>query len=217
MSIQLGLLGGGPRADASGRITIPLLDADPLLLWPGWLANHEELLVHLRDTLPWEQHELQTPAGLIPAPRLECWLASSAGTPYVYSGETYLSRSIADHPRLVTLREAVERATGIGFNSLFANHYRTGRDSIGFHADAEVRALGSLEDIIIASLSLGARRPFVVKHRATEERVKVDLGRGDLLLMGRRVQSAYLHAAPKVEELVEPRINLTFRRLVRAT
>jgi alkylated DNA repair dioxygenase AlkB len=190
-----------------------LADADPLLLWRCWLpeADHDRLLHRLGNTIPWEQHTLQTPAGPIPAPRLECWFAERAGVPYVYSGERYLSQQIL--PELADLRDRVNEATGLRFDALFANLYRLGRDSIGWHADAEVDALGPLADIQIASLSLGARRKFAIRHRDTDERWSAELGEGDLLLMGRGVQSAYLHCAPKTATDVGPRLNLTFRRL----
>lgn len=213
MADQFGLF-GGTRAGSDGCTEIPLADAEPLRVWRGWCADHDALRAYLTESLPWEQHELWTPAGRIPAPRLECWLADEAGVPYVYSGERYLSHPIGKHPGLAVRREFVSRVTGHAFDAVFANLYRTGRDSIGAHADDEEDVLGPAAEIVIASLSLGARRRFVVKHRNTDERIVLELGEGDLLLMGRGVQSRYLHSVPKATA-TGPRLNLTFRRLRR--
>ena len=206
---------GPSTGPAGGPLLIPLAEAEPLKLWRGWLRDSPGWLEALTHSIPWEDHILGTPGGKVPAPRRECWFANSAGVPYTYSGETYLSRSIAEVQGLHGLREDVERATGETFDALFTNLYRSGKDSIGWHADAEVNALGPLPEIVIASLSLGARRIFAVRHRRnTAEEVRVELGEGDLLLMGRGVQSHYLHQAPKTARAVGPRLNLTFRRLV---
>ena len=212
MADQFGLF-GGTRAGSDGCTEIPLADAEPLRLWRKWRADHEALLGLLTETLPWEQHEIGTPAGRIKAPRLECWLADEAGISYVYSGERYLSHPIGEHPDLAALRELVSEVMGYAFDAVFANLYRTGRDSLGAHADDEEDVLGPAAEIVIASLSLGARRRFVVKHRNTDERIVLELGEGDLLLMGRGVQSAYLHSVPKSSAPTGARINLTFRRL----
>lgn len=203
-----------------GPERIALQEADPLVLWRGWLQDEDRIRSQLIADLPWQQHELRTPGGRVKAPRLECWFAVEAGRPYTYSGETYLSARMRDFEPLDQIRESVETVTGHRFDALFVNLYRSGRDSIGWHADDEP-VLGPPEDVIIASLSLGARRTFAIRRNprttsdphAAAERVSMPLGHGDLLLMGRRVQSAYLHEAPKTVRSLGPRLNLTFRRL----
>ena len=72
----------------------------------------------------------------------------------------------------------------MAFNSCLANLYRDGTDSMGFHSDDEPE-LGP--EPTIASISLGARRRFVLRHRATRERWTWELGAGDLLVMRARV------------------------------
>lgn len=211
--VQFGLF-GGPKAGADGRVEIPLDDASPLVLWRGWLAAHAEALDHLTRSIPWEQHRIGTPAGLVAAPRLECWFSDEPGRTYTYSGETYVATPIGTQPVLRRLRDRVEDTTGQAWDAVFANLYRDGSDSIGWHADDEEDALGPAPTIQIASLSLGIRRPFNLKHRESGERVSLELGHGDLLLMGDRTQSRYLHSVPKRPAVVTPRINLTFRRLV---
>jgi alkylated DNA repair dioxygenase AlkB len=167
----------------------------------------------LIEEIPWEDHVLRMRGQSIPMPRRECWFAFERGVSYTYSGETYRSHALAEVPVLETLLELVQVTTGERFSALFANLYRTGSDSIGWHADAEVRALGPLDEIVIASLSLGARRRFAIRHQRTTEEHRFELGEGDLLLMGRRTQANYVHQAPKTAKPVGPRLNLTFRRL----
>lgn len=221
--MQTGMF-GGPRGHEDGRVEIPLAEAAPLVLWKGWLADHAELLPQLVDTLPWEQHHLGTPVGPVAAPRLECWFSSVDGAQYTYSGETYTATPIAGYPVIERLRAEVSAVTGIDWDALFVNLYRTGQDSISWHDDSEEEALGPAEEIQIASLSLGVRRPFNLKGKREPsslelvsgvkvERVTVQLGLGDLLLMGPRSQSAYLHSVPKRPEIRDPRVNLTFRKL----
>jgi alkylated DNA repair dioxygenase AlkB len=97
---------------------------------------------------------------------------------------------------------------------MLANLYRDGRDSVGWHADAEPELGPSRDDIAIASLSLGAARRFVLKHRRTGELRSYELGDGALLVMSGRTQLDWVHALPKTRRPAGPRINLTFRVIV---
>jgi 2OG-Fe(II) oxygenase superfamily len=98
---------------------------------------------------------------------------------------------------------------GVDFNSCLANLYRDGSDSMGFHSDDEPE-LGP--EPIIASISLGARRRFVLRHRVSRERWSWNLGAGDLLVMRNESQRDYAHAVPKTSRRIGPRMNLTFRQ-----
>lgn len=97
------------------------------------------------------------------------------------------------------------------FNSVLANLYRDGRDWMGWHSDSE-SDLGDAP--LIASLSLGHPRRFLLKARTGEARVEQLLAPGDLLLMAGQTQKYYRHSLPKTAKPVGPRINLTFRRIV---
>lgn len=63
---------------------------------------------------------------------------------------------------LVSVGEAVARASGRSFNSLLCNLYRDGHDSIGWHSDDEA-SLGA--EPVIASLSLGDTRVFSLRKK----------------------------------------------------
>lgn len=144
----------------------------------------------------------------MPAPRLEAWYGD-AGASYSYSGLAH--EPLPWTPELQRLRERVEVAAGTTFNSVLANLYRDGNDSNGWHADDESE-LG--EQPVIASLSLGAARRFLLRHRASVERVEVVLEAGSLLLMRGKTQQCWKHSVPKQRTVHAPRINLTFRRVV---
>jgi alkylated DNA repair dioxygenase AlkB len=109
---------------------------------------------------------------------------------------------------LSALRERVETATFARYNSVLVNLYRDGADSNGWHADDEP-VLGSRPTI--ASLSLGAPRRFVLRHRDDGQRVELVLEPGSLLIMSDRTQECWKHCVPKERTVREPRINLTFR------
>jgi alkylated DNA repair dioxygenase AlkB len=109
---------------------------------------------------------------------------------------------------LDSMRLAVEHHTGARYNSVLANYYRTGADSVAWHADDEPE-LGS--EPTIASLSFGSSRRFAIKSRADNSVMACFLDHGDLLVMSGRSQADYLHSITKTARSVSPRLNLTFR------
>jgi alkylated DNA repair dioxygenase AlkB len=115
------------------------------------------------------------------------------------------------------LRAVVERACGGRFNSVLANLYRDGHDSMGWHSDDEAE-LG--ERPLIASLSLGAERRFRFRRRRARgepalpgDTLELRLPHGSLLRMAGDTQRLYRHDLPKMRGVAAPRINLTFRRI----
>ena len=114
--------------------------------------------------------------------------------------------------RSLDLREEISDAAGERFNSVLANLYRDGRDGMGWHSDDEPELGGQP---VIASLSLGATRRFVLKHRHDPERkLAIELPAGSLLVMAGDTQRNYRHALPKTARPIGARINLTFRRIL---
>ena len=141
-------------------------------------------------------------------PRLTA-LYADAGLVYTYSGVTY--PALTWTPELDALRRRVEAAAGAPLNSVLLNRYRDGQDSIGFHADDEPE-LGT--NPVVPSLSLGAVRRFVLRHRMSKRRIEYDLAHGSLLIMAGTLQHFWDHGLPKTALAVGERINLTFRNLV---
>ena len=190
-------------------IALDLPHAD-VALDAAWLApaEAEALFAGLRDVIPWSVHRIRLFGRDVDSPRLSGWIGDP-GTGYTYSGTHF-----EPNPWPVALQGIRARLTGelhVDFNSVLANLYRDGRDSMGWHSDDEPE-LGVQP--VIASLSLGATRRFVLKHRSDPSmKLALELPRGSLLLMRGATQANYRHALPRTAKPVGPRINLTFRRI----
>src|SRR5690606_31058899 len=115
---------------------------------------------------------------------------------------------------LAALRARLQDALGQPFNSVLANRYRSGADAMGWHSDDEPE-LGP--EPLIASLSLGATRRFLLRHRHDAGvRLALELPAGSLLLMQGATQRCWKHALPRAARPVGERINLTFRQVLPA-
>jgi alkylated DNA repair dioxygenase AlkB len=179
------------------------------LLYDQALCTGEEadtLFRSLRDQVPWRQESIRGR----PVPRLNAWFADP-GLTYAYSGLLHRGTGWAEW--LAPIKHRVEAASGAPFNSLLLNLYRDGRDSIGFHTDAEPE-LGP--NPVVATLSLGSEREFVLKHRGAKESLRYRLGHGSLLVMGGTSQHHWLHGVPRTDLEAGERISLTFRRIFAA-
>lgn len=191
---------------------IALEDGGELLLFEEWLSpeearHHEETLSR---EVPWEQKAISMMGKRVMQPRLVAWFGDPDAV-YTYSG--LRNEPLPWIPALSELRRRAERDSGALFNSVLANLYRDGRDSMGFHADAE-KELG--RDPVIASVSLGATRRFQLRYVGKKKAVPghdIDLPGGSLLVMAGTTQRFWRHGVPKVAAPVAPRINLTFRRV----
>jgi alkylated DNA repair dioxygenase AlkB len=185
---------------------VRLDDADAVL-YPGWLDDADALFQRLRDGIPWRQEHLSLFGRRIAQPRLSAY---QGDFPYTYSGLTLAAAPW--HPALADLRDRCATAAGTPFNSVLANLYRDGGDSMDWHADDEAE-LGPAP--VVASVSLGSVRRFQLRRKDKRgEAHCLSLGHGDLLVMGPETQAGWLHRVPKTKQPVGPRINLTFRHIV---
>ncbi len=179
---------------------------------PAWVAAGEEAEVAdaLRRELDWEQREIVLFGRPVLQPRLIAW-AGELG--YRYSGQTLPPRPFT--PALAPLLARVQARVGAPFNHVLLNRYRDGADSMGLHADDEPE-LGA--DPVVAILSLGVERRFVVRPRRRNRDAPraFALGHGSLLVMGGTCQRHYVHGVPREPRVTGERISLTFRRLLRA-
>jgi alkylated DNA repair dioxygenase AlkB len=139
-------------------------------------------------------------------PRLTAWHGEAR---YRYSGMTLEPRPFT--PLQLLLKREVERVSGRRFNSVLLNYYRDQHDSMGFHSDDESE-LGAQP--AIASLSFGAPRTFILKHKRLPQTLKLALGDGSLLLMAGATQANWRHGINKQRAACGPRLNLTFRNIV---
>merc|ERR1719499_1764172 len=104
-------------------------------------------------------------------------------------------------------------------NSCNLNLYEDGGMSVGWHSDDERLFQGKFQDIRILSLSLGVTRKFELRANWPEEGenpiLGMMLGNGDLLTMEGMTQKHYQHRVPKEGNVRGPRINLTWRWIVK--
>ncbi|MCB1758391.1 MAG: alpha-ketoglutarate-dependent dioxygenase AlkB [Gammaproteobacteria bacterium] len=172
-------------------------------------VQHQGLFARLRESLRWEQSEIRIAGRMVRIPRLNAWYGDR-GSRYRYSGRLFEATPWS--AELLQLRDLVERECDAGFNSVLANLYRDGGDSVAWHADDEPE-LGT--DPTIASLSLGASRKFQLKHKSDRSIPRIDLELPDnsLLIMAGSLQHEWIHQLPKTRRPVGARINLTFRRI----
>jgi alkylated DNA repair dioxygenase AlkB len=187
----------------------PLTDGE-LRLLDGFLPGPKAtaLFEKLSTELAWEEETIMIAGRRVLVPRRVCWYGDREAR-YRYSGVQH--DPLPWTPSLAHLRAAIEHRTGSRFNSVLGNCYRSGMDSMGWHADKE-KSLGV--DPVIASLSLGATRRFVLRHNRTRERVELSLAAGSLLIMGGRLQHCWRHCVPKSPAVAGARINLTFRLIL---
>lgn len=192
-------------------IPLPNDPASSLLFAPQFLSadEAETLFQKLLNETPWQQQRIRVYGKEYPEPRLTAWYGD-AGARYEYSGLVH--EPLAWTPVLSELRARIVAASGERFNSVLLNHYRDGRDSVGWHSDDEPE-LGRRP--CVASLSLGVTRRFLLRPRQKTGAASfgLDLPAGSLLVMQGAIQANWQHALPKTARVHEPRINLSFRQV----
>lgn len=169
----------------------------------------KDVLLELVSDTPWRQEAVTIYGKRHMQPRLIAWYGD-AGQSYSYSG--IVLEPLPWTKTLSRLRDLVQDLVHERFNSVLLNYYRDHRDSMGFHSDDE-RELGPTP--IIASVSLGATRTFVLKHKTRPELkpVRLELPSGSLLLMKGLTQKNWKHGIDKQSTPCGPRVNLTFRQI----
>lgn len=194
-----------PEAE-SGQV-LPLPDAE-IIVYQRLFTRAESncLLDELNQSIHWKQEHLRIYGKPIPFPRLTAWYGNS-GKSYTYSKITMEPEPWT--PALQQIKSRVEAIAKVKFNSVLLNLYRSGKDSVAWHSDDEAE-LG--QNPIIASISFGGTRRFMLKHKHRKDlKAEVELTHGSCLIMQGTTQHFWLHQIPKTAKPVDPRINLTFR------
>ncbi|MCM4159758.1 alpha-ketoglutarate-dependent dioxygenase AlkB [Antarcticibacterium flavum] len=190
---------------------IKLRDADIIYL-QDFLSGLEAnaYFTQLMEELKWEQHYIKLFGKTHAQPRLTALYAENDSS-YTYSGLTLQPHKF--HPLLKNLTEKLKEITPSPFTHCLANLYRDGNDSMGLHSDDE-KELG--QNPVIASISLGATRKFRLKHKEfKDQKQDLLLEHGSLLLMQGTTQHYWKHELPRTKKEVGPRINLTFRNIIK--
>ncbi|KTC85407.1 MULTISPECIES: alpha-ketoglutarate-dependent dioxygenase AlkB family protein [Legionella] len=162
----------------------------------------------LFNAICWQEESIFIMGRQVKVPRLMAWYGDEDAI-YSYSGVKHEPKKWIEP--LLEINSYLQEYFGIRFNSVLANLYRNGQDSMGWHADKEPE-LGNQP--IIASVSLGINRQFCLRHKKQKAVLKLSLNHGSVLLMSGETQHYWKHALPKSKLINQPRINLTFRQIV---
>ena len=189
------------------------------------IAGYENLEIDIYNDIGLEQktdlwfqsclHDLNWETGFIKIfgkihqiPRLQSWYADD-GIEYTYSGKKLQRHDW--NKTLIEIKQEIESITSIKFNSVLANLYRNGNDSMGLHSDNE-KELGI--NPVIASLSLGESRDIHFKHKNIKTSINIPQTSGQLIVMYGQTQKYWKHEIKKTKKFKKPRINLTFRNII---
>lgn len=170
----------------------------------------QHYLDRLLSDIEWRNDEAVIFGRHIITKRKVAWYGDDTYT-YTYSNIT--RQSLPWTVELLKLKALAEQLTHARYNSCLLNLYHDGEEGMAWHSDDEKE----LEpDGAIASLSFGAERRFLFRHKDNKRKVEVSLATGSLLVMRGDTQTYWLHSLPKMKKVVSPRVNLTFRTMLRA-
>ncbi|WP_291866979.1 alpha-ketoglutarate-dependent dioxygenase AlkB [Maribacter sp.] len=161
----------------------------------------------LYNTIEWKPDEAVLFGKRIFTKRKVAWYAAKSFE-YSYSNST--KNSLPWTKELLELKGLVENKTDETYNSCLLNLYHNGEEGMAWHSDGEkdLKQNGA-----IASLSFGAERKFLFKHKDTKQTISIVLEKGSLLVMKGTTQKHWLHRLPPTKKVHSPRINLTFRTI----
>ena len=171
------------------------------------------LYSYLLNELPWQPDIVTLFGKTHITTRKIVWMGDTDAD-YQYSG--YVRQTVPWSDIVFHVKQKIEQALAeIGvtanFNTCLLNYYPSGTDGMGYHADDE-KELG--HQPVIASLSLGATRKFVFKHKKTQDKVELYLESGQLVVMHGDTQTFWKHTITKTKTVDTGRISLTFRHML---
>lgn len=187
-----------------------LLPADGEVYDYGKIFSAEEANVffnELLSNLAWQHDEAYIMGKHIVTKRKVAWYGEKR---YEYTYSKATKTALEFTPALILLKNKVEELTDDQYNSCLANLYHSGDEGMAYHSDDEKDLA---EHAAIASLSFGAERRFLFKHKRDKTTITTFLQHGSLLVMKGATQKNWLHRLPTTTKTKQPRINLTFRKM----
>jgi len=168
----------------------------------------DNYLKYLLNNIAWKHDEAVIFGKRIVTKRKVAWYAEK---PFEYTYSKTTKSALPWTKELLVLKTLVENKIGETFNSCLLNLYHDGSEGMAWHSDGEkdLKKNGA-----IASLSFGAERKFVFKHKDTKEKISVILQQASLLVMKNETQTNWLHCLPTTKKINKPRVNLTFRTII---
>lgn len=187
------------------------LPQDGMVNYHGKLLTKEQAdfyLNKLLETIEWQNDEAIIFGKKIITKRKVAWYGEK---PFEYTYSNTTKYALSWTKELLDLKTLIEKETGETFNSCLLNLYHNGEEGMAWHSDGEkdLKKNGA-----IGSLSFGAERKFVFKHKQIKEKVELILEHGSILVMKDTTQTHWLHRLPPTKKVNKPRINLTFRTII---
>ena len=180
----------------------------------GVIIDDATALYHtLLNELPWQSDIVTLFGKTHITTRKIVWMGDENAN-YQYSGhvrQTVPWSDVVFHVKQKIEQGLAEIGVTANFNTCLLNYYPSGADGMGYHADDE-KELG--HQPVIASLSLGATRKFVFKHKKTQDKVELHLESGQLVVMHGETQTFWKHTITKTKTVDTGRISLTFRHML---
>lgn len=161
----------------------------------------------LMQNIDWQADQAQFAGKIIKTARKVAWHGDQAFR-YRYSGVEKIAKPWTE--TLIEIKQHIEEHSGSTYNSCLLNLYHNGSEGMAWHSDGEKDLK---QGAAIASVSFGAERRFMFKHKQSKEKVAIVLAHGSLLIMQGVTQQHWLHRLPPTVTVTEPRINLTFRTI----
>lgn len=189
-----------------------ILPYDGEVNYYGQIINNEDIQLYyeqLLENIKWENDKAIIFGKLIITKRKVAWYGNQ---PYKYTYSKTTKSALPWTKELLELKKIVEKKTEETFNSCLLNLYHNGDEGMSWHSDGEIDLK---KNGAIGSLSFGAERKFSFKHKTTKQTVSIILERGSLLVMKGITQTNWLHRLPPTKKVKTPRINLTFRTIVK--
>ncbi|WP_077401167.1 alpha-ketoglutarate-dependent dioxygenase AlkB family protein [Cellulophaga omnivescoria] len=173
------------------------------------ISKAQEYYNYLFNNIQWENDKAVIFGKTITTKRKVAWYATN---PFSYTYSKITKTALPWTKELLELKKLVEEKTGETFNSCLLNLYHSGEEGMAWHSDGEKDLK---ENGAIGSLSFGAERKFSFKHKESKQKIDINLDRGSLLVMTGATQKNWLHRLPPTKKVSTPRINLTFRTIVK--
>ena len=193
------------------KIINNILPKDGTVNYYGRIFTLEDSNLYLNlllQNILWQNDQANIFGKNIITKRKVAWYGDSD---YLYTYSNTTKQALAWTKELSYLKQIVEEKLETKFNSCLSNLYHDGNEGVGWHSDDE-KSLG--KNSIIGSLSFGAERKFLFRHKQTKQEVSLILEHGSLLVMKDTTQTNWLHSLPKSKKITGPRINLTFRTIM---
>ncbi|MGA8724701.1 MAG: alpha-ketoglutarate-dependent dioxygenase AlkB [Acidimicrobiales bacterium] len=167
----------------------------------GWMRGADTLFHELADSVPWREERRWMYERMVDVPRLIAFYGKEDQLPAPPLQEA-----------LDVLREHYAGEGGEALATAGLCLYRDAHDSVAWHGD-RIGRNNTEADTLIAIVTLGAPRRFLLRPKGGGRSVQLKPAAGDLLVLGGSTQRTWEHCVPKSTQPVGPRMSVQYRPL----